>query len=151
MNRKTTAVLFMLIAFATAGAACEVSYSTANIADATLAKDVTADKEPVGPTNTFATDVPVIHCVVKLANAPADTKVRAAWSIVNVPGEQPNRKIVESDVDNAGNGKNIVDFTFTPNQGLPPGEYKVDLYVNPKADKTDPPAKTLTFTVKESS
>ncbi len=147
MNRKTTVIMFLLIAFA-AGAACEVSYSSASIAEATLARDVSADKEPVGPTNTFATDVPVIHCVVKLANAPEDTKVRAVWGIVNVEGEQP-RKIVESDVDNAGSGKNIIDFTFTPSQGMPPGEYKVDLYLNPKADKTDPPTKTLTFTIKE--
>ncbi|HKY04845.1 MAG TPA: hypothetical protein VJQ56_08145 [Blastocatellia bacterium] len=148
MKRKTIVTLFLLMATA-AVSACEFSYSSASIADATLAKDVSADKEPIGPTNTFATDVPVIHCVVRLANAPADTRVRAVWSIVNVPGEQPNRKIVESDVDNAGSGKNIIDFTFTPNQGLPPGEYKVDIHLNPKADKTDPPAKTLTFTVKE--
>lgn len=149
MNRKTTVILVLLIAFAAVSAACEFSYSSASIADATLAKDVSADKEPVGPANTFATDVPVIHCVVKLANAPEDTKVRAVWSIVNVPGEQANRKIVESDIDNAGGGKNIIDFTFTPSQALPPGEYKVDLYLNPKADKPDPPAKTLTFTIKE--
>ena len=129
--------------------ACNVSFSTARITDATLAKDVNADKEAVGPTNTFDPNVPVIHCVVKLANAPEDTKVRAKWSVVNVPGQEPNYKIVESDVDNAGGGKNMVDFTLTPPpKGLPLGEYKVDIYLNPKPEKADPPAKTLTFTIK---
>ena len=149
MNRKTTVILFLLVAFAAIGATCEVSYSSAKISDATLAKEVNADKEAVGPTNTFDPNVPVIHCVVKLANAPEDTKVRAKWSVVNVPGQEPNYKIVESDVDNAGGGKNIVDFTLTPPaQGLPPGEYKVDIYLNPKPEKADPPAKTLNFTIK---
>jgi hypothetical protein len=149
VNRKKGLVFFLLVVFTAIELACNVSFSTARIADATLAKDVNADKEAVGPTNTFDPNVPVIHCVVKLANAPDDTKVRAKWSVVNVPGQEPNYKIIESDVDNAGGGKNIVDFTFTPGpKGLPAGEYKVDLYLNPKPEKTDPPAKTLTFTIK---
>lgn len=149
MNRIKGLVFFLLIVSTAIELACNVSFSTARIADATLAKDVTADKEAVGPTTTFDPHIPVIHCVVKLANAPDDTKVRAKWSIVNVQGQEPNSKIVESDVDNAGGAKNIVDFTFTPSaQGLPVGEYKVDLYLNPKPGKDDPPAKTLTFTIK---
>jgi hypothetical protein len=144
MNRKTAPALFLLAITAVFGAACEVSYSSASISDVTLAKSVTADKEPVEPTNTFAPQVPTIHCVVKLANAPEGTKVKAKWSVVNVPGEQANQQIVESEVDNAGGGKNVIDFTLT----LPAGEYKVEVYLNPKADKAEPPTKTLTFTVK---
>lgn len=150
MNRKNGLLFFLLVAFTAVELACNVSFSTARITDATLAKDVNADKDAVGPTNTFDPHVSVIHCVVKLANAPDDTKVRARWSVVNVQGQEPNYKIVESDVDNAGGGKNVVDFTFTPSpQGLPVGEYKVDLYLNPKPGKDDPPAKTLAFTIKE--
>ena len=149
MNRKKGLGFFLLVVFTAIELACNVSFSTAKITDATLAKDVNADKEAVGATNIFDPHVPVIHCVVKLANAPEDTKVRAKWSVVNVPGQEPNYKIVESDVDNAGGGKNIVDFTLTPPpQGLPLGEYKVDIYLNPKPEKADPPAKTLTFTIK---
>src|SRR5689334_13142816 len=124
MNRKKGLVFFLLVIVAAIELACNVSFSTARITDATLAKDVNADKEAVGATNTFDPNVPVIHCVVKLGNAPDNTKVRAKWSIVNVTGQTPNTKIVESDVDNAGGGKNIVDFTFTPTAQLPAGEYK---------------------------
>lgn len=142
-------MLLMCVAGSLMISACNVSFSSARITDATLSKDVTADKEAVGPTSTFAPDVPVIHCVVKLANAPDNTRVRAKWSVVKVPGQEPNYKIVESDVDNAGGEKNIVDFTFTPpSQGLPLGEYKVDIYLNPKPEDADPPTKTLTFTIK---
>ena len=149
MNPKKALVYFLFAVCMAIQLACSVSFSTARIADATLAKDVTADKEPVGPTTTFEPSVSVIHCVVKLANAPDETKVRARWSVVNVPGQTANLKIAEADVDHAGGGKNTVDFTFTPpTNGLPPGEYKIDLFLNPEAGKEDPPAKTLTFSVK---
>jgi len=142
-------LVFVCVVFAAIGAACNVSFSTAKITEATLAKDVSPDKEPIGAATTFDSEVPSIHCVVKLANAPDDTKLTAKWSIVNVKGQDANRKIVESDIT-AGGNKNVVDFTFTPNSpGLPPGEYKVDVYLNPQPGKDDPPAKTLNFTIKE--
>lgn len=148
MNQIKTLLLILLVAFSALAWGCNVSYSTANIADAKLAKEVNADKEAVDPTNSFEANIPLIHCVVKLANAPEDTKVKAKWSVVNVPGQEANYKIVESDVT-AGGAKNIIDFTFKPPpQGLPSGEYKVDVYLNPKPEKEEPPAKTLTFTIK---
>ncbi|MBI3650836.1 MAG: hypothetical protein HY231_07275 [Acidobacteria bacterium] len=146
MNRKTSIVLFLLIALAAIGATCEVNYSSAKISDATLAKEVNANKEAIDNTTSFDPAVPVIHCVVKLANAPEDTKLKAKWSIVNVAGEEPNTKMVESNIDAVGKN-NILDFTFTPSgKGLPPGEYKVDVYLNPKDG--DQPTKTLPFTIK---
>ena len=146
MNRKILIVLFLFVPFFATGAACEVSYSTANISDATLAKEVNANKEAVDRTTSFESNVPVIHCVVKLANAPEDTKLKAKWSVVNVAGEEPNSQIVESNLDAVGSNS-IIDFTFTPTaQGLPPGEYKVDVYLNPKEGAQ--PTKTLPFTIK---
>ena len=144
MNRIKTFSWFLLVAFISIAADCQ--YSSAKIADATLAKEVNADKEAVGSANSFEPTIPVIHCVVKLANAPEDTKLTAKWTVVNVAGEQPNTKIVESNIDAVGKN-NIIDFTFKPTgDGLPAGEYKVDIFLNPK--EGDQPTKTLPFTIK---
>lgn len=148
MNRVKVMSLFLLIAYAGLALDCNVSYSSASVTDATLTKEVNANKEAVGSTNTFEADVPVIHCVVKLAHAPEDTKLKARWSVVKVVGQEPNSKIVDTDIDSVGKN-NIFDFTFTPPPaGMPAGEYKVDIYLNPQAGKDEKPAKTLPFTVK---
>ena len=146
MNQRTTVLLFLFVAITVTTWACNVSFSTARITEATLTKEVNANKEAVGSANSFPSDIPVIHCVVKIANAPEDTKLKARWSVVNVAGQKPD-KIVETDVDSVGNNS-IFDFTFKPTGGgMPPGEYKVDVYLNPKTGE-DQPTKTLPFTIK---
>ncbi len=113
-----------------------------------MAKSVNDKKEAVDPTGSFNPDVPVIHCVVTLANAPDDTKVKARWSVVSAEGQEPNSKIADTDIV-AGGSNNIVDFTLKPSGELPVGEYKVDIYLNPKPENEGQPAKTLSFTVKQ--
>ncbi len=148
MKRRKTLALFLFVIFTVATSACNVSYSSAKITDATMAKNVNDKKEAVDPTTSFDPDVPVIHCVVKLANAPEDTKLKARWSVVNATGQEPNSKIADTDIV-AGGNNNIVDFTLKPSgDGLPVGEYKVDIYLNPKPEKEEPPAKTLLFSIK---
>jgi hypothetical protein len=144
MNRIKILALVLLIAFASIAADCNVNYSSAKISDATLAKEVNENKEAIGSASSFEPDVPVIHCVVKLANAPEDTKLKARWSIVKAEGQEPNKQIVESNIDAVGKN-NIIDFTFKPTGNMPAGEYKVDIFLNPK--EGDPPAKSLSFTV----
>ena len=127
--------------------ACQFSFSTARIADAQMSKAVNEKKEAVNPTTVFdATDK--IHCVVKLANAPNSTKIRAQWFLVNAEGQTPNQKLDETTMNEIG-ANNIIDFFYTPSpEGLPAGEYKVDVYLNPKDKGEDKPEKTLNFTVK---
>lgn len=139
--------VLVLIALATAVSACNFSFSTARITEAQTSKAVNANKEAVNPTTVFEpTDV--VHCVVKLANAPSSTKVRAKWHIVNVKGQKPDEKLAETTIDEVGSN-NIIDFNYTPgSNGLPAGEYKVDVYLNPKDTSEDKPAKTVNFTVK---
>jgi hypothetical protein len=148
MNRKiTTAVL---LALAMMGMACGFHLSTARIVEAQLAREVNEKKEAVNPTTSFNSNDRVIHAVVRLANAPAETKVKARWLAVKVEGAPDNRLIAETSID-AGGESNIVDFTLTPAEnGLPPGDYKVDLYLNPREGEQSQPAKTLSFTVKPS-
>jgi hypothetical protein len=149
MNRNKTLALFLLFACLAIAPACNVSFSTANIKDATLAKDVDANKEAVNPTSTFDSDVKVIHCVVHVANAPEDTKLKAKWMIVKAEGQQPNQQILETNVD-ATNNNTVFDFSMKPNSELPPGDYKVDVYLNPKGGADEQPTKSLPFTVKAS-
>jgi len=128
--------LVVLAAVAVAG--CNFSISTANITQATLAKDVQGSTfEPVDPTSTFPADQPVIHLVVTVANAPSDTKVKTVWTAVDVGDAAPaNTKIDEAEVTLDASG--TAHFTLSlPNSGAwPVGKYKVDVYLNDKLDRT---------------
>ncbi|MEW6737493.1 MAG: hypothetical protein AB1489_39795 [Acidobacteriota bacterium] len=126
------------------------SFSTANIGSAVMAKDVKSDtKEPVNVTNTYDASDKILHCVVKLANAPDSTKVRARWIAVKAEGVEPNFKITESDIT-AGSGN--VDFTLTPGaSGFPAGDYKVEIYLDPDTERGKNPAKEVPFSIKGSA
>lgn len=140
--------LTLLSMVAVLAAACNFNFSTARIADAKMSKGVTEKMEPVDATSTFETTDGVIHCLVSLANAPEKTRVQAVWTVVNAEGQKPNDKFGDTAVEGGGT-KNVVDFTYTPAPaGLPVGEYKVDVYLNPQPGKQEPPAKTVAFSVK---
>jgi outer membrane usher protein FimD/PapC len=138
------AVLSMVAVIATA---CNFNFSTARIADAKMAKGVSDKMEPIDPTSTFETTDDVVHCLVVLGNAPEKTKVKAVWIVVNAEGEKPNDKFAETAVEGGGT-KNVVDFTYAPKAGLPVGDYKVDIYLNSQPGKEEPPAKSVSFSVK---
>lgn len=138
------AVLFVV---ALTGWACNFQFSTARIVEAQLARDVTAQNDAVNPTTTFNTNDQVIHAVVRLANAPADTTVKARWRVIKVAGVEENHLIAETQMGPLGE-KNQIDFTLTPNgNGLPPGSYRVEIYLNPADDRPVPPDRALNFTV----
>ena len=136
MKRFSLLVTWLLLAGIFAG--CSFSISTANIAQAVLAKDVKGDTfEPVEPTSTFPSDQAVIHLVVTVANAPSDTKVKTVWTVVDVGDAAPaNTKIDEAELtmDASGNAH----FTLSlPNSGVwPAGKYKVEIYLNDKLNRT---------------
>jgi hypothetical protein len=148
MKRKIITVV--LVALAMVSLACGFHFSTARIIEAQLAREVNEKKEVVAPTTAFDSNEQVIHVVVRLATAPDNTKVKARWLAVKVEGTPEHQLIAETNVD-AGGSNNIIDFTLTPSEtGLPPGDYKVDLYLNPQEGKHSQPARTLNFTVKAS-
>ncbi len=140
----------LLVALAMAPLACGFHFSTARIIEAQMAKEVNEKKEVVAPTTSFDSTDQVIHAVVRLANAPDNTKVKARWLTVKAEGVPDHQLVAETSVD-AGGLNNVIDFTLTPPEtGLPPGDYKVDLYLNPQEGKESHPARTLNFTVKAS-
>jgi hypothetical protein len=128
----------LLLAMSVALPACSASFSTANIADAVLAKDVQGnDFDPVGATSTFTTDQPAIHLVVTLKNAPSDTVLKTVWTAIDVGDAAPaNTEIDQTEITMDGSGN--VHFTLSqPSSGVwPAGRYKVDIYLNGKLDRT---------------
>lgn len=148
MTKKRMTALTVLSTLAAITAACNFSFSTARIADATMAKGVSEKMEPIDPTSTFETTDGIVHCLVVLGNAPEKTRVKAVWTVVSVQGQKPNDKLGETAVEGGG-AKNVVDFTYTPPPaGLPVGDYKVDIYLNSQLGKEEQPAKTVAFSVK---
>jgi hypothetical protein len=136
--KRILSFVSLVLLIASVVSACNFSFSTANITQATLAKDVNGSNfEPVDPTSTFPADQPVIHLVISVANAPSDTKVKTVWTAVDVGSAAPaNTKIDEASVTLDASG--TAHFTLSlPNSGAwPMGKYKVDVYLDDKLDRT---------------
>ena len=107
---------------------CSFSVSTANIDDAWLAADEAGSQR----TTTFAQDA-IFYAIVTLANAPDDTKVRAAWTAVEAEGADPNTFIDETEIQT---GDGDVTFQLENDNLWPVGHYKVDIYLNDELDRT---------------
>lgn len=132
MKRKLTALTLVVFLIVTA-LACEFSASTANIKEATLARDYEGNQ----PTTTFAPEDD-FYCVVELANAPDDTVVKAVWTAVAVEGYEPDLLIDDYEITT---GSGTVHFSLEGGSPWPIGSYKVDLYLNDELNET------LTFEV----
>ncbi len=122
-NKSFKLVLFLGIIALTA-LACGFSVSTANFADAFMAKDPDGNER----TTVYAAEG-VFYAIVDLANAPEDTVVRAVWFVVDAEGEEPNTMIDDVSVTS---GDARLTFDLTNQEGFiwPAGQYRVDLYLN---------------------
>lgn len=109
--------------------ACGFNVSTARITNARM----TADEAGAQETTVFAPDQD-FYCIVDLANAPEDTTLGAVWTAVNVEGEEPNLLIDETELQ-AGD-QNEFTFSLTNEGDWPPGQYKVDIYLNEELERT---------------
>ena len=129
MNKNKWLIMVAIVVLVSVTLACAASVSTAKISSAKMS----ADSEGTQATTVFSPDQ-TFYCIVELANAPEDTKLKAVWTAAEVDGEQPNLLIDQAEVT-AGD-QNVVTFDLT-NSGLwPVGKYKVDLYLNDKLDQT---------------
>jgi hypothetical protein len=114
--------------------ACDFSVSTASITNGVMAKDVKGDNvDPVGITDSFPANVSILHAVVTISNAPSDTAVKIVWL------DPSNTSIGEYELK--AEGSRNLDFSFKPNGAMPAGNYKAEVYLNSKLDRT------LAFTV----
>ena len=120
----------VLLGMALLLAACsrEVSFSTANIADARMSKDEAGAQI----TTTFGPE-DVFYLKVSLANAPDDTRVKAAWTAVDAEGAEPNTPLDDVELTS---GSATLTFDLENTNPWPAGDYKVDIYLNGTLDRS---------------
>ena len=107
--------------------------STGAISDLHMAKD-DGNGDPGDETNMFSPGDRTIHCVAKLAEAKAGTKMKFSWFIVDAGGSK-NEKIKDIDYT-TGALENIVHAHLTLPKDWPSGKYKVDVFVNGNLENT---------------
>ena len=138
-NIKWAAIVAIIIISGILFNACNFSVSTANIKSAELAKILPNGKsEKVG--TTFHPDDGAFHLYVTVGNAPEDTKVKASWYAVGTNAGKD--ELIDETEITLGNQTEI-DFSLSLPRPWPVGKYKVDLFLNNKADKS------IDFEVKE--
>ncbi|MCI0526178.1 MAG: hypothetical protein L0Y56_01810, partial [Nitrospira sp.] len=103
--------------------------STAKSSDPVVASAVFSTKpDGESPTTTFAPDTEKLYCYVTLDGDIAGTKVTARWVAVETQATEPNHEIDRSPIV-MEKGWNVINFSLSkPNNGFPPGKYRVDLY-----------------------
>jgi hypothetical protein len=154
MKKRTSLGLCGLLAIAASLTGCDMKVSSnsgpVSITEATLAKGYdTVKHDAIDPTTTFSSSDKVVYCVVKLGNVPKGSKVRAEWMAVKGEGESASEQaLLTKDIDDIGGELNVVYFFLTAEKGLGAGDYRCNLYLNPKTDETRKPDKSLDFTVK---
>ena len=107
--------------------------STGAIDDLHMAKD-DGKGDPGEETNAFSPGDRTIHCVAKLADGKAGTKMKFSWFIVDAGGST-NEKIKDIDYTTRGL-ENIVHGHLTLPQDWPIGKYRVEVFVNGNLEKT---------------
>src|SRR5690349_7830245 len=126
MNKRLLPIGLAIGMLMFASLACEASASTANITSATLTMDPAG-----GAATTVFTPDQTFYYVVELANAPDDTKVKAVWYTLDEAGAAS--PMAEKEV--VGSGSPIT-FNASNAGPWPVGNYKVELYLNDKLERT---------------
>jgi hypothetical protein len=134
MNAKKFPIVLALSVLLLAALACEVSASTARIAEAWMSTDEAGDAR----VTSFAQDAD-FYAQADLQNAPDDTALKAVWTAVEAQDTDPNFVINETELVT---GSGLVHFTLSNDNLWPTGKYKVDLFLG------DQLAKTLEFEVR---
>src|SRR5262249_15747230 len=131
MRRFSLLMTLCLLAVVVSG--CEFSASTASIKSAELARGY-QDGVAVDATTTLGPAHNPLHWGGTGGNGPDDTKVKAAWTVVDAgDGQFKDQKLDETELQS---GSGVLDFTLSNNQSWPKGKYKVDLYLNGKLDRS---------------
>lgn len=124
MKNNFLKLVLVLVVVSLTALACGFSVTTANFADAFMARDPDGNER----TSVYAAE-DVFYAIVDLANAPEDTVVRAVWFVVDAEGEEPNTMIDDVSVT-SGDARLTFDLTNQKGFIWPVGQYRVDLYLN---------------------
>jgi len=128
MKSNKFPVILAFIALLLASLACEVSASTANIADVWMSADEAGDQR----VTSFAQDA-IFYAQVDLQNAPDDTVLKAVWTAIDALDTDPNLVITETEFTT---GSGVINFNLSNDNLWPTGTYKVDIYMNETLSKT---------------
>jgi len=126
MKSPLVRIALALAVLVAASIAC--GFSTANISNAYTS----ANPDGGSSTAVFAQDQ-VFYAIVQLANAPAETTVKAVWTAVQVDGYDGETYLDET-VLSSGDG--TLTFEMSNSNLWPIGIYKVDIYLNDTLDRT---------------
>lgn len=125
---KKILIVILVLIFSISLASC--SFTTANLSDLAMAKDVDANNLPLGTTVSYATDAPAFYATGLLKNAPSNTKVTAEWYYLD-PAQEifiDSSDLICSDTSTS--------FSFSlsiPDNGWPAGNYEVRFLIDDKA------------------
>lgn len=98
-----------------------------------MAKD-NGSEEPGEESTSFSPADHTVHCVIKLNEAKARTKLKFSWWIVDADGSQ-NERIKDIEYTTRAL-ESIVHAHLTLPQDWPKGKYKVDVYADGNLEKT---------------
>lgn len=129
MIKKQSIIIMLIAALTLVTPACGGTISTANIKSARLSVNESGSPEMT----TFNQDDLTIYLAITLANAPDDTVVKTSWIAADVEGVDLNTLIDETELT-SGDGE--LYFNIANNQLWPLGQYKVEIYLNDKLDRT---------------
>ncbi|OQA22300.1 MAG: hypothetical protein BWY63_00893 [Chloroflexi bacterium ADurb.Bin360] len=129
MIKKQSIIIMLIAALTLVTLACGGTISTANIKSARLSVNESGSPEMT----TFNQDDLTIYLTITLANAPDDTVVKTSWIAADVEGVDLNTLIDETELT-SGDGE--LYFNIANNQLWPLGQYKVEIYLNDKLDRT---------------
>lgn len=129
MKNTRLQIIIALVVIMVTALACGGSVSTAKISNAYLAFDGDENSE----TTSFAPNE-AFYAIVEVQNAPDDTTLRAVWIAADVEGVDPDFVIDEASITTEG--MDTFTFDLSNDGNWPPGDYKVDIYLNDKLDRT---------------
>lgn len=129
VNKNKFQILIIVFVVMFSMLACEASVSTSKITDAYM----TPNEDGTGNFTVFSADQ-TFYCVVKVANAPEDTTLKAVWTAVDVEGVDPNLLISEFELTTES--ENEFTFNLQNDQLWPSGSYKVEIFMNGTLEKT---------------
>jgi hypothetical protein len=120
-------LLFVITALLAAGLACDLGSPSLSLEGLRLARDSGGESvaSTFSPGDSF-------YVVGEIRNAPAGTQVEARWLYVAVAGEQPGSLVFEQVLDDFSEQTYYrkIYFQLSREDPWPPGEYKVDIYLN---------------------
>jgi len=110
----------------------EISFTTAHFSEAYMASKINPEtSEPVVKTEVFPKrSTTKIYAVALVKNIPGDTKLSAVWYHI------PTGSSLRTENDIVTDRDMWVNFNLTNPRGFVAGEYKVDLMINGKVEKT---------------